>query len=387
MAHITYRAILPAPRPDGGLALGRWAPQRKFTPVFHFGFVAVLIISVLCATRSAAAESRALSIAAPDAEEAGIIASVNGEPIVRDEFKLFMDLRRANVFTYFQQTHKATYQPEFWDSSYGGEVPIRMLREDVLNELVRIKVQQLWARELGLAKDVSYAQFLKALAAENERRRIALRNREPIYGPQQYDIRGYYDYLFSNLVVALRDRMAHAGPAPAHEQLRERYERLKEKRFRTEGTATVKKLVVSEDRKHSADSSSSVVSARDRLALVKAALARGDSFAQAAEEAGLAPIERVFSQETRRDDQIACPRLRKTAMAMNVGEVSDIIEEEDPLCLIQCVSKTPGGYMAFEEVKDTVTAEFWREKYESVIAQRISDAHLIVNQSAYHSIK
>jgi len=125
------------------------------------------------------------------------VLTVNGEPVCHAEFSLIMSGLRANVFSYFSQKYGVEGDTDFWTSRYGSEVPEELLRESTISKLKRIKVEQILMKQHGLILDVSYAEFLRDLETENDRRRKALSKNLPIYGPKQYEERVYYDYLHS----------------------------------------------------------------------------------------------------------------------------------------------------------------------------------------------
>lgn len=151
----------------------------------------------------------------------GMIASVNGEPVAAEEFRLLMDRFRSETLYYFQSRYSAPVTAGFWSTRFGSEAPMEHIKALALQEAVRLKVQQIWAKEYGLLEDTGFSAFREQWRKENERRKQALADGAPVYGPQQYSVDGYYDYIMSNLALRLRERLHADGLSPDAEELRQ----------------------------------------------------------------------------------------------------------------------------------------------------------------------
>lgn len=139
---------------------------------------------------------------------AQVVAEIGGEPVSAAEFTARMAEHRVAVTTYFYERHRADpNQPGFWAAGFGGETPRAMLRQRTMDTLVRIKVQQLMAREAGLVSDIGYDAFLRRLAEENRARRDRIDRRQPVYGPQQHTEKSYFSEEFDRMVLDLRQSL------------------------------------------------------------------------------------------------------------------------------------------------------------------------------------
>ncbi|MFD1775552.1 hypothetical protein [Paenibacillus rhizophilus] len=136
------------------------------------------------------------------------VAWVNGEPVAYGEFQTRMLELRGEVVAETAKDGADPAAKSFWTSETGGRTPLGLLKEKTLDLLVRVKVQQIAAKEAGIAEDIGYKAFLSRLDAENRTRSSRLRRGEPIYGPQQYTEKAYYRYTLANLELALRQRLA-----------------------------------------------------------------------------------------------------------------------------------------------------------------------------------
>jgi len=154
-----------------------------------------------------------------------IIATVNGESVSVAEFEARMPEFRATVVQYFRRNYKTEYCQGFWTTSYGGEIPGEILREQTLDKLVEIKLQQILAREKGLLKDISYTAYLKQWQQENEQRKIAMDTGKVIFGPVNYDEQMYFRYFMSKVTLALKQQLAEQDFKISDDALWQYYEK------------------------------------------------------------------------------------------------------------------------------------------------------------------
>ncbi|MGO4376580.1 hypothetical protein AB4Z21_38660, partial [Paenibacillus sp. MCAF20] len=86
-----------------------------------------------------------------------VIAQVNGEPIEYGEY-----VRETGQYDLTKQSD---------------------LKEDVLDTLIRRKLEQIWAKQKGMVKEIAYHDFVQEWKEENKRRKKAVADKEVIYGP------------------------------------------------------------------------------------------------------------------------------------------------------------------------------------------------------------
>lgn len=161
-----------------------------------------------------------------------VVAVVDGEDVTLGEFMLQARALRSGVINNFRITGENEFGNGFWSQKYDGTMPMDVLKKKALDTLVQIKVQQISARKAGIVDDISYPGFLKAMKAENKRRLAAKQAGKVIYGPVQYSEEVYYNYLFSNMVNSLKERMAGPVFMINDEKLKEIYEMEKDSLYR-----------------------------------------------------------------------------------------------------------------------------------------------------------
>jgi hypothetical protein len=139
-----------------------------------------------------------------------VIATVNGEPITALEFEHRMQRHRGQVQSYFFKTYGAKDSANFWTTEYDGNIPIEMVKSRTFEELTRIKIQQWMAKERGIVSDISYDGLLRQMKEENRKRKQAA-GKSAIFGPISFDEHTFFEYSFSNMVIALKRKLADEG--------------------------------------------------------------------------------------------------------------------------------------------------------------------------------
>jgi hypothetical protein len=140
-------------------------------------------------------------------ENAAVAAKVNGEPVQADEFASFANTKKSLVYDYFKKAHGIDPGRNFWKERFGNESPLEKLKNTTMQDLVKIKVEQIMAKEHGLARDIRYSSFLKEWQKENKRRKAAAARNEVLYGPIEYGELDYFNYVHSNQVLRLQEKL------------------------------------------------------------------------------------------------------------------------------------------------------------------------------------
>lgn len=327
-------------------------------------------------------------------KESKPIITVNGEAVDEREFQLVFNRQKASVYDYFQKKYGAKDSEKFWRTSYQGEIPQEKAKQQALDELVNIKVQQLLSKEAGLSKDVSYAAFLMALQQENARRKAALSKHEVIYGPTQFDEGTYYDYFLSNMTSEVKKVLDQKEWSITDQDLHESYDEDKDRYYKKPDTMRIRKVGLSflddsgiVDKKKEEEANSILekvkkgLAAEETLEQATAALAVDPQFRMVNEE-------QVFDEQSFQQDYRMYGELLAAAERLSNGEVSDVVIARDNYSyLIQVVQKTNNGYQDFDAVKAQVRTRYMDQKYEALLKEKVKQAHVDINQSEWMAVK
>lgn len=146
-----------------------------------------------------------------------VVARADGTPIPMRELQVYLDRERSGVLAHDATGGEAT-DARFWTTPVQGITPGTRIVDAALGDAVQTTVTLQLAREHGLVVSADYTGFLRALNAENERRKTAIKQHQPIYGPQQYTESGYLDYLLGEYEYALGPLLVADGTIVVTEQ-------------------------------------------------------------------------------------------------------------------------------------------------------------------------
>ncbi|RAU92252.1 hypothetical protein [Paenibacillus sp. YN15] len=158
----------------------------------------------------------------------GALLTIDGYPVPKEEFQLFLQEERALTAAYFSKTYGAEADAEFWKREFAGQTPNDYGKKKALNKLLTVKMQAILLHERGLAGDISYGKLAAEREKVNARRAEQLRADEIFYGLTEFDEPTYYAYIAAQRLGDLVQSQ-YELTAPADQQLKELYEKAPER--------------------------------------------------------------------------------------------------------------------------------------------------------------
>lgn len=296
---------------------------------------------------------------------------VDGEPVTIQEFKQRMEYDyRAVTIDYFTKNHHAVIGENFWNQQFDGVTPYQFLIDKTIEGCTYIKIQELEMQKRGVLEDISYQSFLKDFERENQRRKEIVENGGVIYGPQQYSENEYFEYVFANLKIELKDRMAKDLGWNDEKNLRQYYEEHKDTYYKKTDDIEILKISVPYNK-------STKENLYTQLMNVVNNSSDRESFEKSASLVGEV-VSQTFTEDTARTDSRYNELLKLTAMDMNPGSVSNVIDDGEKLAVIYCLSKKDGGYVAFESVSENVNKMYVDECYGNWLEERYNKANVFL---------
>ena len=131
-----------------------------------------------------------------------IVMWINEEPVYAQEFMMFAESYRSQVFSCYKKNYGAEFDENFWNRTFGGETPADYLLELVIAKITSLKNEQILAKRLDLVSAIDFTDFLSHYQETNRQRDKALNEKKVIYGPKNYKILDYYLYKQTNLKAA-----------------------------------------------------------------------------------------------------------------------------------------------------------------------------------------
>jgi len=317
------------------------------------------------------------------------VATVNGDPISVRLFERRLARSRSLAFGYFGTRYGAVVDADFWTTPYEGEVPAEWLKQRMLEECVRIKIELGLAKESGVIEDTGYAALLQALDLENQRRREALAVGEPIYGPQQYREDEFFLYVMNNLRIAVEKRLWQGRLQASEETLRAHYEAMRDAHYDRGDRVRVWGIQIQYGARGGYREALTRDEARARIEGAQERLEQGELFEEVAseynEDGGL--NEEVFDFESRSGDRSHRAGRRAVAMELDEGETSEVFEDMSAFFILKCVEREALGYAPYEEVEGSVRRHYLHETYEGLIGDLVEGARVEVDQAVLEGIQ
>lgn len=317
-----------------------------------------------------------------DISENTVVATVNEEPITFNEFKNSLSKNRALIYGYFKGTYDADDSKDFWTTSYSGEVPLDKIKEDALKDCVEIRVKLIMAKELGLVEDISYQKFYKDFIAENKRRKTAYENNEVIYGPIEYGESEYYGIVNSSIFGKLEEAYIK-NKTFSDELIKNYYDENREELFKSPDEMRAIKVYVPY---LSADNITKEA-AQKLMEEVKKNLEAGMDIESATMDERLIVEEQLLDPRGAHSYGLLNPILTSEALKLNIGEVTEVINEGGNFNIVQCIEKSNSGYLEFNEgAKDSINKSMAKKEFKTIIENRIKEAVVIKNKKVYDRI-
>ena len=273
--------------------------------------------------------------------------------------------------------------------TFGDEIPIKKKKKITLNECIKIKVQQILAKEKKIIDNINYSEFIKRYQNENERRKQALKNKKIVYGTASFTVDTYFNYTFSIMVEQLKQRLAEKDFDIQEDDLRKYYQTHKEK-YKNQDSIKVVKISAYYYNPESLEQLMSKDKARRHIEKVYNTIIESKDFIAAIngiKNSKISIENQQFNQSTAFVDNRLYETLRKRANSLSAGELSQIIEDEYGFHILKCIKRINSGYLSFNEIRESIQSKIIDEKYQELIEKRINEANIKINHSLYKSIK
>lgn len=319
-------------------------------------------------------------------KEDAVVLYVSNEEVTVREFNRVMQDKKAVVYEYF----KSKYSPkeeDFWNKSFNGEVPLDLLKKQVIDECVRIKVQQILAKEKGVLSDISYRTFLKDFEKENNRREKAYKNKEIIYGPIKFKESDYFNYSLSKAVISLKEKLKEKEIIIDDRRLEEYYKLHCDSKYSNGKEIQIGLISLSYLDSFGNEDLNRMEELKKKIFEAKSLLDKGDNFESISTKLNLdgKVNELKFTDETARinDRNI----IYQNASKMREGEVSGVIEGNGSFNIIKCISQKSEVKRSFLEEKSKVEIDYIEDMYNNLINELVKVANIEVVRNVLDGIK
>jgi len=313
------------------------------------------------------------------------VLKINALEVSRAEYQLFLEQEKALTYNYFYRKYKAQKTDDFWERDFNGENPGVFIKEKVDQKLVRIKTIQEYATQIKLTEPFDYTDFLKDWEKDNRDRKEKHHAGQVVYGPVQTSVREYYNYLFTNLELKLKDKLNSSTFVPPQNELKSFFEKIKASHFSFVDTIATEQLILSYKTK---------LERAKRLALATEIINHSDkeiSFKNIAKKhPQVSYLKKEYLGAVQLYGEENMDRALKEVAAklkFNKIEIVDFQQKtDDHIYLIRLVKPLKKSSKSFAEVEKEVLYFYQVGKYQQLIDSLTQNSFLIKNEKIYHQL-
>ena len=260
-----------------------------------------------------------------------------------------------------------------WETETALGDPRRLTMDRALELLREYYAVSTLAVERGYLTDASFAAMVDSMEQVNAQRQEALEAGAMVTGIPVFTMDDYLSYRSLNLKLQFCNDPANPEFQVTDEELRQRYEADRDSLYRQPDVMELAFLL--------ADGADDSLERDFRRALelgeLTAALAELPHLTPYYREISVTPATYGFHARSHGDVLV-------WAAGLQPGELSQVIRQEDRLCLIQCRGRTSHQYVPLAEVESVILQSIRESRYDALIAGRMERMEVSGNlQSLY----
>lgn len=323
-------------------------------------------------------------------KELSVVALVNGEEITIEEFYQQMTTHRANVIAHYINKYGVKYDDDFWYKDIDGERPVEFLKRLTLEKQVKIKIQQILAKKYGIVKDVSYTGFLKSLNAENKRRKHAIKNKQVVFGPTEYGEEAFYNYVFSKMVIRLKQTLEEKSFDLAENRLKTYYESKKDSLFLASELRKIYKVSIIKDKlKNKSDIQKWEKEVYGLLLKLNKGSMPTDKLMITSTvkfNIEIDDIEFNYNNDFDYRGNEESDKLSEIVKKLSVGEISSVFQLNDKYYMVRLIDKESLGYTDYNNCKELIRSLSIDKQYSELIKMQVNNADIVLKDKIYRQI-
>lgn len=303
------------------------------------------------------------------------VARINGSPVFKEEFLMLL---RQNEMQYENQLREEYSIPgEQSVLAYlgGNEAEYHgLMFEQNFAYITSCRMEQALAQEYGLASEFTYQSFLDTLEAENQSRAEKIAKGEVVYGLQRFSAEQYYSYLMSNVRQALLRTLPDEMLGVTDEEIVVYYNDLK-------GFAHLAGERIYYTLYDVTDAEAFTPTAQDALySEIRTALI-AKTYGEVSVEGRVFPPEKRGMTASQLRDFIGQSFDAEFLLTLAVDEVTEVFSLGGQNYIAQYNGFEKAETLADNE-KDVFRAQLEETAYENLIAERVAQADVRINQKA-----
>ena len=260
---------------------------------------------------------------------------------------------------------------DFWQTSYQGEVPYRVLTDKTLERLKLFAAVYETAEEKGYLPAGSLANIEERLQQENERRQTAIANGEPVYGLSAYTLDTFLEYEMDSLQKLYCEDLENEGMALSDEECQAYYDEYKDALFTKNDDISLSYIKISNTMGEFSEQE--YTDLKQRMEAVHEKCENGVPLKDAvADDEQLLPY---WQEVALKSAEVAAysrsiPDILDYSAQLQPGEMTDVIDEGAFLYLVECTARTEYDYYSLDEVKSNVEKTLRERHYDALMEEK-----------------
>lgn len=311
--------------------------------------------------------------------------NISGINIDKNQYINVMNSKKYDVSQYFVEKYGANITNDFWQQEFSGEVPYKVLADETINELLRIHSIYNIAKEKGYVDSEEYKDFLARLNNENTIRQKNIKDGIPVFGLSEFTEELYLEYETDRIEKSYSNDLSNEGMDISLDESTKYYEENKELLFKKDddyklhfvkvyyGVLDLSEEEVKDIKNRMLDISKKINSDNSLLSLAS----NDEKLKEYTFD------ETILSSELSSKAKVIGDVL-DIAMKLERGDITQVIDQNGCLYLIQCVDKVNYDYLPYEEVEDNINKVLREERYKEIVENNAKK--LVINndiQSTY----
>ena len=298
--------------------------------------------------------------------------SISGVKVDEDEYINTMNSKKYEITQYFISKYGAKITNDFWETEFNGEYPYKMLADSTMDELlVRHSIYQL-AEEKGYVDSAEYKDFIKRLNNENKVREENVKNGVPVYGLSKFTEDLYLEYETDQFQKAYCNDLNNEGMEISLEDVTKYYEENKESLFRKNDDFELYYVKVYYAALELSEKE--VKDIKERMIDISKKIDDNNLLLDLVENDEI--LKEYFTHESILSAELSTKAktmgdVLDIAMDLDKGDVTQVIDENGCLYLVQCINRVDYDYIPYEEVRDNINKAIREERYDNIIASRV----------------
>ena len=279
--------------------------------------------------------------ASEKAADSEVVGTYKNATICFGEMRIVASKVRSDIISEVSSDSSFVFDENFWDKVYDGKVIRQWFEEQTKRELFEMKEKQLLAQENGLLDEIDFASFANANEDDNAARKAKINAGEPVYGPEEYSIEDFYDYIMKKIDIRLVAKLYKFD----NKVLKDYY----------------KKHLVQYKLPNNL-----VLQITRESGTTETRICNFDSYKHDSEEFGEENMDRF-------------QRMKKGAKL--------VIDAYGEKLTVMCKRNTPGGVKSFKEAKKSIYNKLAEREYKKMISANVDGAEKSLESSAFEKVE